>query len=155
MRIPRIRFTIRTLLVAIGIAAIPMTFFRPEPRVELTSYEQAVEVAAVVVMHDDSTYRPEKHLAKVYRECSRSPLSVDFYSEDRAYVLKRVGFMHGAIRGPTTFAESDRVTSPRDGPGMYALDRTGKFIARLPYLFGPDGEVAGVGSIPPPLQPAP
>ena len=149
MRLPRIRFTIRTLLVAIGIAAVPMTFFRSEPRVELTSYEKAVEIAAAVVMQEDATYQPEKHLAKVYRECSMAPLHVDFYSEDRAYVVKRVGFIHGAIRGPTTFAECDRVTSSRDGPGMYALDRTGKFIARLPYLFGPDGEVAGVGWIPP------
>ena len=83
------------------------------------------------------------------------PLRVDFYLDKRTYVVKRVKITdQGIIQGPWTFSESDKVTSARNGPGMYLLDRTGKFIARLPYLFGPDGEVAGVGSVPPRPQPA-
>jgi hypothetical protein len=37
MRLSRIRFTIRTLFIAIAIGAIPMAFFRPEPRVGVLS----------------------------------------------------------------------------------------------------------------------
>jgi hypothetical protein len=84
------------------------------------------------------------------------PLRVVFYSDKRTYVVKRVKITdQGIIQGPWTFSESDKVTSARNGPGMYLLDRTGKFIALSPYLIGPDGEVVGVASIPAVPQPLP
>lgn len=156
MRLPRVRFTIRILFLAIGVVAIPIAFFRPEPRSEMRSDEQAVEVAAALVMQEDATFRPDKHGAKVYRECGMTPLLVDFSSNTGIYVVKRLGITdQGVVRGPSTFAESDRVKSFRDGPGVYLLDRTGKVVALAQYLIGPDGEVAGVGSIGPVPQPSP
>ena len=156
MRLPRVRFTIRTLFIAIAIVAIPMAFLRPGPRVEVRSLEQAVEVAAAVVMQEDATFRSDNYTAKVYRECGMSPLCVDFYPEIGNYLVKRVMITdQGAIRGPWTFTESDGVASSRNGPGVYVLNRTGKVIALLPYLFGPDGEVAGVGSMATVPQPSP
>jgi hypothetical protein len=107
-------------------------------------------------MHVDSTFHPELHRAKVYQECSRTPLLVDFYSDVGTHVAKRVGITgQGVIRGLATFTESDRVKSLGHGPGLYVLGRTGKVIALVPYLIGPDGEVADVGSIAPVPQPSP
>jgi hypothetical protein len=156
MRLRRVRFTIRTLFVAIAIVAIPTAFLRPGPRVELHSVEQAVEVAVALVMQEDATFRPNNHRAKVYRECSISPLCVDFYADIGTHVVKRVRITNqGAIRGPWTFTEGDRVASSRNGPGVFVLDRTGKVFALLPYIFGPDGEVAGVASMATVQQPSP
>jgi hypothetical protein len=73
MRVRRIRFTIRTLFIAIAIGAIPMAFFLPGPRVEVQSVEQAVEVAAALAMQEDATFRPDKHRAEVYREFGSFP----------------------------------------------------------------------------------
>jgi hypothetical protein len=156
MRVCRIRFTIRSLFIAIAIGAIPMAFFRPGSRVEVQSVEQAVEVAAALAMQEDATFRPDKHRAKVYRECGMVPLRVDFYSSVGTYVVKRIMITdQGVIQGPWAFTESDQVKSARNGPGMYLLNGKGKVIALLPYIFGPDGEVAGVSSMPPITPPSP
>jgi hypothetical protein len=156
MRVCRIRFTIRSLFIAIAIGAVPMAFFRPGSRVEVQSVEQAVEVAAALAMQEDATFRPDKHRAKVYRECGMVPLRVDFYSSVGTYVVKRIMITdQGVIQGPWAFTESDQVKSARNGPGMYLLNGKGKVIALLPYIFGPDGEVAGVSSMPPITPPSP
>ena len=111
------------------------------------SSEQAVEVAAALVMQEDATFRPEKHRARVYSECGMGPVFVDFYSDIGTYVVKRLRIKDGVVRGLSTFSESKCVTSSRHGPGMYVLDATGRVIGLLPYTFGPDGEVAGFGSM--------
>ena len=147
MQLPRVQFTIRTLFIIIAAVAMPMVFLRPRGP-DVRTDEQAVEVAVAVVMQDDATFQPEKHRARVYQECGRTPLTVDFYPEVGTYVAKRVRITaNGAIRGPWTFTQGDWVRSFRDGPGMYLLDRTGKVVALVPHIYGPDGEVADANSI--------
>jgi len=154
MRRRHIRFTIRTLFIAIAIVASAMASFHPAPRVEVRSREQAVEVAAALVMQEDATFRPDKQRAKVYQGCGKSPICVDFYSDIGSYVVKRVVITERGVNPElSTFAEIDRVESVGSGRGMYVLDRTGKVIALLPYPIGPNGEVAGVGSIPTLIHP--
>ena len=80
-------------------------------------------------MQEDPSFRPEKYKAKVYRECGMSPLVVDLYSDNEAYVAKRVRFTNeGAIEGPWTFESYQQVKSSRDGLGMYVIDRMGQVI---------------------------
>jgi hypothetical protein len=153
MRLPWIRFTIRSLLIAIPIVAIPMAFLRPG--VELETDEQVVEFAVALVMQEDATFLPDKHRAKSYRVCG-SPLTVDFYPDMGACVVKRVKITdRGDFLGPFTFTVSDRVKSSRDGAGVYLLDRTGHVFAFSPNIIGIDGEVAGLGSPVPVHQPSP
>jgi hypothetical protein len=47
----------------------------------------------------------------------------------------------GDVRSAATFAESAHVESYRIGTGEYALDRTGRVVALLPYRFGPADEL--------------
>src|SRR5262245_11436899 len=116
MRAPRVRLKIRSLFLAIAIVAVILAFLRPESGVEVSSSEKAVETATAVVMQDDPSFRPEKHKAKVYQECSMSPLSVDLYSEQDTYVVKRVRFTSsGTVEGPWTFGSDRRVVSSRSG----------------------------------------
>ena len=126
-----------------------MAFLRPDFGAAI-SLEQSVESAAAPVIRQDAAFLPHEHRAKVYYECSMSPLSVDFYREGGRYVVKKVqfdyrGIIHRCvIHGPWTFAESDQVESNRNGQGMYELDRSGRVVGLLPYRFDGDGEVAGV-----------
>ena len=109
--------------------------------------EQAVEIATALVVQEDPSFLPEKHKAKVYRECHLSPLSVDLYSETDMYVVKRVRFTSGGtIEGPYTFESDQHVESSRSGAGMYVLDQAGMVIGRAPYVFGRDGRIAGLAS---------
>jgi hypothetical protein len=136
MRLPRLRFTIRVLLIAITVAAIPMGLFRgwAGVRVKVGSNEQAVEAAAALVMTEDARFRPDKHMARVYLECGGTPLLVDFSPDDATHVVKRVGITaQGGFRGPSTFSKADGVKSFRDGPGLYLLDRKGKVTGLVPW----------------------
>jgi hypothetical protein len=134
MRLPRVRLTIWTLLVPIVVVAIPVALFRAGPRAKARNNEQAVEIASALVMQGDANYRPEKHKARVYRECQMTPMTVDFYPQDAAFVVKRVKLTdQGDRRGPWTFTQRDRVTSIRDGPGLYILDRLGKASRLVPW----------------------
>ena len=156
MRSLRVRLKIRSLSIAIAIVAVAMACLRPGSRVDVSSKEQAVEIATALVMQEDPSFRPEKYKAKVYRECGMSPLVVDLYSDNEAYVAKRVRFTNqGAIEGPWTFESYQQVKSSRDGLGMYVLDRMGQVIGLAPYVIGPDGEIAGFASIVPVSNPSP
>jgi hypothetical protein len=105
---------ILSLFVAISIVAVILAFLRPESAVEVSSSEKAVEIATALVMQDDPSFRPEKYKAKVYQECSMSPLSVDLYSDQDTYVVKRVRFTSsGTFEGPWTFGIDRHVVSSR------------------------------------------
>jgi hypothetical protein len=140
----RTRITLRAMLALVAVAATALAVLAPRSSPHLQSYEEAVEIAAAVVMEQDASFRPERHRAKIYRECSLSPLRVDFYSDTGEYVVKRLSFRDGSILGPSTYDESDRVKSSRDGMGMYLLDRTGRVVALAPYVFSDAGEVCGL-----------
>ena len=104
MRAPGIRLKTRSISLAIAIVAMILACLRPGPRVNVSSWEQAVEIATALVIQDDPSFRPEKHKAKVCLECSRSPLSVDLCSDTDTYVVKRVRFTsRGTNEGPWTF----------------------------------------------------
>ena len=151
----RVQFRIRTLFVIIAAVAVLIGFLRPWQGVDVRTDEQAVEIAAALVMRG-CNLSARKHRAKVYQECGTTPLLVDFYPNVGTYVAKRVGITaNGAIRGPATFTQEEGVRSFRDGPGMYLLDRTAKVIALVPHIIGPDGEVADANSIAPIPEPSP
>src|SRR5262249_49336467 len=150
MRAPGVRVKIRSLSFAIAIVGVFLACLRPGSRVDVTSREQAVEIATALVMQEDPSFRPEVHKAKVYSECSMSPLTVDLHSETDTYVVKRIRFTsRGTIEGPWTFGSEQHVESSRSGPGMYVLDRAGKVIGLAPYVMTPDGEIAGLAAIVP------
>jgi hypothetical protein len=153
--LPRIRLKVRSLSIAIAIVAAALACLRPRSSADV-SVEQAVEIAAALVMQDDPSFSPEKHKAKVYRGCSRGPLVVDLYSEMDTYVVKQVLFtIKGDIIGPRTFGTHERVKSYLNGRGMYVLDRSGKVVGLAPYVIGPDGEIAGLAAIVPFSNPSP
>jgi hypothetical protein len=156
MRASGVRLKIRSLSFAIATLAVVLACLRPGSRVDVSSREQAVEIATALVTQDDPSFRPEKHKAKVYQECSTSPLVVDLHSEMDTYVVRRVRFTsRGTIEGPWTFGSDQHVQSSRSGPGMYVLDRAGKVIGMAPYVFDSDGEVVGLASMGPISSPSP
>lgn len=150
MHPPRPQLTLRTLLVALAVAAAITTlctrsrdefvlvalvaagmlvFFTRRPDVIVQKPSQAIQIATSHLRKLDPTFRPEKHVARAYRESMFAPWIVDFYASGSAHVIKRLNISgQGGIRSLTTFSEDDQITSLTESIPSFALDRNGSAV---------------------------
>jgi hypothetical protein len=147
MRLPRLRFTVRTLLFAAAITAGLLAFStRPRDAIAFVavivaglltlftrfngaavrSPQEAIRIATGDLRKRDAAFRPEKHMARAYMEFGLPLWTVDFYPVYGASVVKRVKVTdRGVVRGSASFREDAEVQSLKESPPIYLLDRDG------------------------------
>ncbi len=150
MHPPRAQLSLRTLLVAMAIAAALFTlctrsrdefvlvgliaagmlvFFTRRPDVTVQKPPQAIRVAIDHVRKLDPTFRPEKHVAQAYRRSVLSPWIVDFYASGGAHVIIRVTISgNGQIRSLTNYGEDEEIASLTESMPVFTLDRDGSVV---------------------------
>src|SRR5262249_29488850 len=80
------------------VAAVVLLF--PVPEVGL---EAAVQVASQKLVSIDPAFRPADHVARVYRECGRAPLTIDYSRHDAGLVAARVRVNSWGLVRESTF----------------------------------------------------
>src|SRR5262245_13536682 len=85
----------------------------PVPEVGL---ESAVLVASGRLIAIDPAFRPTDHFARVFQECGRAPLTIDYSRRGAGAVVARVRVgPWGFVRGATFFRPEQGVESYRTG----------------------------------------
>src|SRR5262249_45956428 len=82
--------------------------------------EAAVQVASQKLVAIDPAFRPTDHVARVYRECGRAPLTIDYSRRDAGLVAARVRVnSSGLVRESNFIPPEQRVESYRTGRLFY------------------------------------
>jgi hypothetical protein len=147
MHPPRVQLTLQSLLVIMAVAAAIFTlctrsrdefvlvaviatgmlvFFTRCPTVTVQNPPDAIKIAVAHVMKVDQRFRPEKHVARAYRQSAIASWIVDFYVSGGASVIKRVKLSaQGSIRSMTIFTEDEQITSLTESSPLFILGRDG------------------------------
>ncbi len=113
-----------TLLLVVAVVVV-----FPAPDVGL---EGAVQVASRKLLAIDPTFRPADHVARVYYECSRAPLTIDYSPQDAGPLVARVRVgPSGSVRGAAFFRPEQGVESYRTG-SLFRLKPDGSLGEEIP-----------------------
>jgi hypothetical protein len=148
----RVQLSLRTLLVALAVAAAlfalgtrsrdefafvaiiaagMFVFFIRRPNVTVQKPSHAILIAIDHIRKLDVTFRPEKHMARAYRQSVLTSWIVDFYASGGAHVVKRVKISgKGSIRSLTVFAEDEQIASLTESSPIFILARDGSVVDR-------------------------
>jgi hypothetical protein len=144
------QLSLRTLLVAMAVAAALFTlctpspdefafgaiiaagmfiFFARRPNVTVAKPSQAIQIAINHIRKLDVAFRPEKHMARAYRQSVLAPWIVDFYAPGGAHVIKRVRMSgKGTVRSLIVFTEDEQITSLKESSPIFVLARDGSVV---------------------------
>jgi hypothetical protein len=116
------------VMVAV-IAAGMLVFFTRCPNVKVEHPSDAIRIAVAHARKVDPTFRPEKHMARAYRQSTIASWIVDFYVSGGAYVIKRVRLSgQGSIRSLSIFTEDEQVASDTESSPIFILTQDGSAL---------------------------
>jgi hypothetical protein len=110
MRLPRVRFTLRRMTLAVAILGISFAIYRTATYE--VGPEEAIRIATDNLLRSDKSFRPTGTMARAYRTCGNAPWTVDFFPADSRYLVRIVIVSQsGSVGQIMAFKESDHCVS--------------------------------------------
>jgi hypothetical protein len=114
MRLPSVRFTVRTMMITVAVAAACLLALRGPSRINA---DDAVRIASGHAAGADGSFHPEHHRVSAYKLCGGSTsFWVEFFPPGSPYVVRRYSIRDdGAILQASSYKVSQKA-EPLRGP---------------------------------------